>query len=171
MHLCILSGIMKKIPAAITVRNHLLAILLAGLLTTPLTLISPSEADSAFWLGLSKMRLAVVAFQIAGLLLVAVLLCSGWRSGFSSSFFKRFGQIFQQSRPPRGLAPYTSGAGCVQQHRFYKFFHSHSPGAGGSVCLAGLFALDLLPPLPPSRETPAVFHPCGSSPSSLRGRD
>lgn len=106
---------MKKIPAAITVRNHLLAILLAGLLTTPLTLISPSEADSAFWLGLSKMRLAVVAFQITGLLLVTVVLCSGWRSGFSSSFFKRLGKFF--SNPDRhavlrhtllGLAVFSS---------------------------------------------------------------
>jgi len=90
---------MKMNPNAISVRNHLLAILLAGLLTTPLTLLSPSEADSAFWLSLSKMRLAVVAFQIAGLLLAAFLLYSGWRSSFSSSFFKRLGRLF--SNPVR----------------------------------------------------------------------
>ena len=85
---------MKKTSVIRTLRNALWAILIAGLLTTPLTLVKPSEADSAFWMGLSKIRLALFAMQIVGLLIVGVLLITANKTQFSSPIYKKTGTFF-----------------------------------------------------------------------------
>jgi hypothetical protein len=80
---------MKKTSLIRSLNNALWAVLIAGLLTTPLTLVRPSEADAAFWMGLSKMRLALFALQITGLLIIGLLLFTANKTQYSSSFFKK----------------------------------------------------------------------------------
>jgi hypothetical protein len=79
--------------------NAFLSILLIGIITTPLTLISPSETSSAFWLGVSKERLLVFAIQFLTLILISWLFASGSQKKFSSPFYTRVKTFF--SNPTR----------------------------------------------------------------------
>ncbi|MBA4383605.1 MAG: hypothetical protein C0410_02615 [Anaerolinea sp.] len=73
----------KKITTA------LLAILITGLLTLPLTLVSPSEGESAFWMGISKGRLAIFVVQMLIVLIAAIVLVLGTKRNYHSTSFQR----------------------------------------------------------------------------------
>lgn len=66
-----------------------LSILIVGVITIPLTLVSPSEAGSIFWLGVSKERLLVFAIQLLALILLSSFFFNGLRRDFTSPLFGR----------------------------------------------------------------------------------
>jgi hypothetical protein len=85
---------MTKIKA---VNRTLLAILTAGILSLPLTLLSPSEAETAYWHNLSKSRLMVLAIQVLVILFVSLLLLIGSRKKYSTPLLSRLAQLLNNS--------------------------------------------------------------------------
>lgn len=71
------------------IKSAFLIILISGFISAPLTLISPSEASSAFWLGVSRGRLAIAALQLFLLLLITCLFILWLNSKIPSAFLTR----------------------------------------------------------------------------------
>lgn len=74
----------------------LLAILIAGILTLPLTLISPSEGESAYWMGVSKGRLLIFAVHVLVVLITTFVLILGTKKHYNSPLFLRLGRFLNK---------------------------------------------------------------------------
>jgi hypothetical protein len=79
------------------ITTTLLAILIVGILTLPLTLVSPSEGESAFWMGVSKGRLAIFAVHVLIVIIAAMLLISGSKRQYNSPISQRIGKFLNQA--------------------------------------------------------------------------
>lgn len=72
-----------------------LSILVAGLISLFLTLLQPSEAESAFWMGFSKQRLVIFGGQLILLLLLTVTFCILRKVGSQSSFVRKISELLR----------------------------------------------------------------------------
>ncbi len=75
------------------ITTTLLAIFITGVLTLPFTILSPSEGESVYWMGLSKGRLMIFAFHLAAVLVMAGLVLVGARRQYNTPFFQRLERI------------------------------------------------------------------------------
>jgi len=75
------------------ITNTILATLIAGLLTLPLTLLIPSEGESAFWMGVSKGRLGIFAVHVLVVVLAAIVLSLGARRQYNYPLFQHLGRF------------------------------------------------------------------------------
>jgi hypothetical protein len=79
-------NINKKITQSLT------AILVFGLLSLPLTLVSPSEGESVFLLGVPKERLMILAGHLLLVVILALFLAHGVKHNYKSRIFQKLGK-------------------------------------------------------------------------------
>lgn len=78
------------------ITTTLLAILITGILTLPLTLVSPSEGESAYWMGVSKGRLLILAVHVLIVLITTIVLILGTKKHYNSPLFQRLGKFLNK---------------------------------------------------------------------------
>ena len=75
------------------ITQTLVVILIAGIISLPLTLVSPSEGESVFWMGVSKERLVIFAGHLLAVLIVAVVFALGVKREYKAALFQRFSKF------------------------------------------------------------------------------
>lgn len=76
------------------ITKSFITILVAGLMTLPLTLVSPSEGESAYWMGVSKGRLVIFAVHLLTVLATALVLVINAKYEYRLTFFQKLGKFF-----------------------------------------------------------------------------
>jgi len=77
------------------ITQTLVAILITGMLSLPLTLVSPSQVESVFWMGISKARLVVFAVHLLAVVSVAIVMVIGIKREYKTPFFQRFSKFLK----------------------------------------------------------------------------
>lgn len=103
------------------ITTTLLAILITGVLTLPLTIVSPSEEESVFWMGLSKGRLVIFGFHLLAVLMIAAAIITGSKRQTKTPICEWTGRFLNNSKNYAHLRNGLFGAALFLTFAFVNF--------------------------------------------------